>query len=144
MYMRFRSSSRSKFHSRSFIASLDYSIVFKYSRRNQAFRLVVRNHPILLLQSMVISNQPGSARPVGSCQKFGTRLVKMRENDLLFQHFLQINFLLTMNPCRCTNVGTSMLLRKLRLIAIILMYHRFLYHVHVSKVILRTTLVNGF
>jgi len=38
---------------------------------------------------MVISTQPGSARPVGSCQKFpwhGTYKNVMCENNPLFQH----------------------------------------------------------
>ncbi|KYM83815.1 hypothetical protein ALC53_05752, partial [Atta colombica] len=42
------------------------NIVFKYSCRDQAFRLVVRDHSVLPPQSMVISTQPGSAKPVGS------------------------------------------------------------------------------
>ncbi|KYN20016.1 hypothetical protein ALC57_07637 [Trachymyrmex cornetzi] len=91
MYTRSRSSSRSKFHSHVRFESLDVydSIIFKYSCSNQAFRLAVRDPPVLPSQSMVISNQPGSARPVGSCQKFpwhGTRKNVMRENGPLFQH----------------------------------------------------------
>ncbi|KYN17528.1 hypothetical protein ALC57_10177, partial [Trachymyrmex cornetzi] len=71
------------------ISQGDLHIIFKYSRSDQAFRLAVRDHPVLPLQSMVISTQPGSARPVGSCQKFpwhGTRKNVMRENGPLFQH----------------------------------------------------------
>ncbi|KYN12749.1 hypothetical protein ALC57_15074 [Trachymyrmex cornetzi] len=73
-------------------------IIFKYSRSDQAFRLAVRDHLVLPSQYMVISNQPGSARPVGSCQKFpwhGTRKNVMRENGPLFQHhhFLHDKFL---------------------------------------------------
>ncbi|KAG5314838.1 GVQW3 protein, partial [Acromyrmex insinuator] len=61
------------------------------------FRLVVRDRPVLPLQSMMIS-KPGSARPVGSCQKFpwhGTRKNVVRENSPPFQHryFLHDKFL---------------------------------------------------
>ena len=89
MYMRSHSSSRNKPHS--FLASLDVhgSIIFKYSRRDQAFRLTVWDHPVLPSQSVVISIQLGSARPVGSCQKFpwhGTRKNVMCKNGPLFQH----------------------------------------------------------
>ncbi|KYN26662.1 hypothetical protein ALC57_03971 [Trachymyrmex cornetzi] len=83
MCMRSRSSSRSKFHSHvRFSRPLTYTI----------------DHPVLPSQSMVISPQQGSARPVGSCQKFpwhGTRKNVMRENGPLFQHrhFLHDKFL---------------------------------------------------
>ncbi|KYN09579.1 hypothetical protein ALC57_18304 [Trachymyrmex cornetzi] len=74
------------------------NIIFKYNRSDQAFRLAVRDHPVIPSQSMVISTQPGSARPVGSCQKFpwqGIRKNVMRENCPLFQHrhFLHDKFL---------------------------------------------------
>ncbi|EGI69771.1 hypothetical protein G5I_01465 [Acromyrmex echinatior] len=102
MHMRSRSSSKSKFHSHvRFSRPLTFTIaciIFKYSCCDQTFHLVVRDHPVLLSQSMVISSQPGSARPVGSCQKFpwhGTRKNVMCENDPLFQHrhFLHDKFL---------------------------------------------------
>ncbi|KYM79417.1 hypothetical protein ALC53_10148 [Atta colombica] len=67
------------------------SIIFKYSH-DQAFRLTVwedGDHLVLSSQSMMISTQPGSARPVGLCQKFPwheTRKNVMWENNRLFQH----------------------------------------------------------
>jgi len=68
------------------------SIIFKYSR-DQAFRLIVwedGDHLVLPSQSMMISTQPGSARPVGFCQKFPwhetRKNVIMCENNRLFQH----------------------------------------------------------
>jgi len=86
MYMRSRSSSKSKFHSHvRFSCPLTYNSMFKYSCRDQAFRLVVWDHPVLSF--MVISTQPESARSVGSCQKFpwhGKNV--MCENSPLFQH----------------------------------------------------------
>ena len=90
--------------------------MFKYTCRNQAFRLVVRDHPVLLSQSMVISTQPGSARPVGSCQKFpwhGTRKNVMCENGPLFQHryFLHNKFIV--NEESLQNVGTSIVVEKI-------------------------------
>jgi len=105
-----------------FNVMLHDSIMFKYSCRDQAFRLVVRDHPVLSSQSMVINSKPGSARPVGSCQKFpwhGTRKNIMCKNSPLFQHchFFH-DKLLTMNPCRFTNIGTNMLSRRLRSIAV--------------------------
>jgi len=89
-----RSSSRSKF---------DSHVVFRVSWRtalSSNTTVVIRRFASLYaipLQSMVINNQLGNARPVGSCQKFpwhGTRK-NVRENGLLFQHrhFLHDKFL---------------------------------------------------
>ncbi|KYN19767.1 hypothetical protein ALC57_07920 [Trachymyrmex cornetzi] len=80
------------------ISQGDLHIIFKCSRSDQAFRLAVWDHLVLPSQSMVISTQPGSARPVESCQKFswhGTRKSIMCENGPLFQHshFLHDKFL---------------------------------------------------
>jgi len=95
MYM--RSCSKSKFHSHvRFSCSLTITSCSNAAVVIRRFALLY--HPILPSQSMVISTQPGSARPVGSCQKFpwyGTRKNIMCENDPLFQHryFLHNKFL---------------------------------------------------
>jgi len=73
------------------------------------------------------STQSRSARSIGSCQKFpwhGIRKNIMRKNSPRFSiaSSFTINFLLTMNPCRFTNVDTNMLSRRLWSIAA---YRRF-------------------
>ena len=70
---------------------------------------------------MVISNQPESARPVGSYQKFPhyeTRKNIMSENGLLFQHrhFLHDKFLVNDESLQI-HVGMGMLSQRLRSIA---------------------------
>ena len=112
MHMRYRSSSKSKFHSHvRFSRPLTYTIASSSNTAAVIRRFASLYGPVLPSQSMVISSQPGSARPVGSCQKFpwyGIRKNVMCENGRLFQYRYFFNDKFLVNPCRSTKVGMTM------------------------------------
>jgi len=79
------------------------NIIFKYSRRNQTFHLVVWDYPVvwdhlpIAIHGAINQKVQDLSDLVKNFQKFGTELIKnvMRENGFPFQHchFLHDKFL---------------------------------------------------
>ena len=89
---------------------MTYTIASSSNTATVIRRFVIWDHPVFSSQSMVIRIHQEAQELVGSYEKFPwhrTRKNVMSKNGSLFQHAisLTINFLLTTNPCRSSNVG---------------------------------------